>query len=378
MYIERLELKNFRNLDPLALDFSSDSIALFGANAQGKTNLLEALYVCATGKSFRSKSSRDLIAHHEEFAWLRAIFNRQGVRHQIELHLHPRKKTLVVDDRKAQSAVKLLEMVNVVSFFPDDLRIVKGSPEDRRRFFDRSIANHRAQFVAATLSYQRALKSRNQLLRDKSPVDPMLVQAFDAQLIQHGSFLQRCRQEQIDALQPLLKKYFAQMLGANFSFEITLLSGLGSEHKNCPIDRYAEVFQESLKQRFFVDQQRGNTTVGPHRCDVSFRLNGKSARDFASQGQQRVMVLSLKLAEVAFLRSRLGCTPILLLDDVSSELDRDKTRILFELVQNSESQAWISTTGVVPIPLSSETQRYRVHGGQVCPTAGTDASELNI
>lgn len=361
MQIEHLETFHFRNLAPLSLDLSGGVVVLEGPNAQGKTNLLEALFVCATGKSFRKARPREILAHHAQKGHVKARLRRQGVRHEVEVSLWPTRRTVKVDDRGLKRASRLLELINVVAFFPDDLRIVKGSPEERRMFLDRAVANARPEFVDATLAYHKALKARNSLLRHDR-VDRTLIEVYDEQLVQHGTILQRCRQDTLQELTPAAVERFGHMMPAPKALELDLDPGLGENVPYSP-----EAFAQALRESYPRDRKRGLTHRGPHRGDLLVSIGGQPARQFASQGQQRTAVLSLKLAEVAVLTKRLGCAPILLLDDVSSELDEARTAMLFELVSALESQVWISTTGAAPLPLPSTAQRWRVQAGEVTP-----------
>lgn len=362
MFIEHLEIFRFRNLGEQSVDFGPGVVALVGQNAQGKTNALEALYVCATGKSFRGASPRELIAHGEEKATLRARFLRHGVRHDVEVAIFPTRRSVRVDDRLVSQTSRLLELLNVVAFFPDDLRIVKGSPEERRRFLDRAVANASPEFVDAAIAYGKVLKARNSLLRAPQ-VDTVLLGVHNDQLVEYGTIIQQCRERALEALKPVAEEHFARVMRTGVSITLGLDPGLGAEGA-----LYSpEAFLLALERSYPRDRKRGITHVGPHRADLLMSLDGQPARAFASQGQQRALVLSLKLAEVQILEGKLGCAPILLLDDVSSELDTERSRALFDLVERLESQVWLTTTGAVELPLPQSTAFYGVRGGTILP-----------
>lgn len=360
MHIEHLEARQFRNLEALSLELPPGFVVIEGPNAQGKTNTLEALYVCATGKSFRSAPPRELVRHDEEAAKLSAVFSRQGVRHQIEVGLTTR-RSIRVDGRALRKTSQLLDLVNVVAFFPDDLRIVKGSPDDRRRFLDRAVANYRAELLDATTAYDKALRSRNRILRDheKPPYD--VLEVYDAQLCRHGEVIHRCRGEVLEELGPLAEAIFSDLMGESMSLELALDGGLPGRAAEDFATRFAEVLQESYRK----DVARGSTSFGPHRGDLLLSINGRDARSFGSQGQQRASVLALKLAEVQTLGERLDSPPILLLDDVSSELDAQRTAKLFAAIASLETQVWVSTTGAAPLPIPGGALRLSVRAGTV-------------
>lgn len=365
MYIEYLCAQQFRNLAPLELSLSPAPVLLVGDNAQGKTNILEALALCTTGRSFRNAKTAELIRHDATCASLTARFCRQDVRHDIALTIAGQHRTIRVDGRGLRQTTHLLELVNIVSFFPDDLRIAKGSPEERRRFLDRTIANHRPDFVEAALAYAQVVKSRNALLRAATPVDRRLVTVYDEQLVRYGQVMDVARRETLAALTPLAAARFGEIMSGQGALALTLESGVP------PADDFATGFREALTRSFAQDRARGMTTVGPHRADLRMHIAERDARHFASQGQQRAIVLSLKLAELEYLAARLGAPPILLLDDVSSELDFERATEFFRAATASGSQMWVSTTGTTTLPMPENTQRFRVSGGYVTPLEGT-------
>lgn len=368
MHIEHLEAYHFRNLERFSLDLGPGVVVFEGANAQGKTNLLEAMYVCATGKSFRRARPRELLRHDQERGWLRARFSRQGVRHDVAISLEPQRRVIEVDGRLLRRASRLLEIINIVAFFPDDLRIVKGSPDERRNFLDRAVANHRQEFVEATLRYLKALKTRNLLLRDKA-LNRAVLAAYDEQLVEYGTTLYRDRVEVLARLRPAVERYFTRIMQVDAEVGLKLLSGLqgasaGPERDPEPTP---DAFRAALAQSYRRDRMRGSTQVGPHRSDLEISIDGMPARRFASQGQQRALVLALKLAEAEYLEQALDSAPCLLLDDVSSELDAERTRMLFTVVAELRCQVWVTTTRSSLLPLSSRDQILTVRAGNIFP-----------
>jgi DNA replication and repair protein RecF len=360
MHIERLRTYNFRNLQRIEVNLDHHMVLIRGPNAQGKTNILEALYLCATGKSFRRAPSKELIRHGEDEGWVEADFVREEVRHKIRVNLGSNGRGVIVDDRLLRKSSKLLELINVVAFFPDDLRLVKGSPEERRRFLDRAVANQYTEFVDASLSYQKALRSRNALLK-KGTSDARLIDVFDEALINYGLVIHRCRQKAIENLRQPVKDIFSSIMGEDSVLRVELKSGIAGE----AVDIDADSYQQALKESFEMDRRRGITHRGPHRGDLILLLNGLSAQRFASQGQQRSIVLSLKIAEVCELKERLGCSPILLLDDVSSELDSKRCEMFFALVESLGSQVWVSTTGATQLPISKNVPVLEIEEGVI-------------
>ncbi len=359
MHIESLKLKSFRNLAAVDLTLPATTILLSGKNAQGKTNLLEAVYLAATGRSFRFAAPADMVEHGEPRAHIGAVFVRQDVRHQIDVELSAAGRSLRVDGRGQRHLAALVGLVNVVAFFPDDLRITKGEPEQRRRFFDRVVASCRPQFLPAALAYARTLRSRNALLRQQAGRD--LVHAYDEQLVLHGALVHRCRQEVLSLWAPFAAHRFAGLAAADEGLHIALMSGV----PKATGDDIAEPLRAALTAAYPRDAARGMTTTGPHRADLLFTLGGREARTYASQGQQRSLVLALKLGEVDAVYSRTGDQPILLLDDVSSELDQERTALLFAQLTGKVGQVWVTTTGSTPLPLPHSAHLLTVDHGRV-------------
>jgi DNA replication and repair protein RecF len=361
MKITRLAATHFRNLSRFDLSFDEGSIVFRGGNGQGKTNLLEAVYVCATGRSFRHASPRELLAFGEERATLEATVVRQDVRHDVDVEITQAHRGMRVDGRHVRHAARLLELVNVVAFFPDDLRVAKGGPDERRRLLDRAIANYRPDFVEASIHYAKVLKSRNVLLRDRGRVDRALLAAFDDQLVRYGAVVHACRADGLAALSPLATERFAAIMSKAGPLRLELKSGVPQRTG----EAFADALRRGLIESLNRDLARGVTSIGTHRADLGLEIDGKDARVFASQGQQRALVLALKLAEVQALTARLNSPPILLLDDISSELDTHHTSLLFAAVREVGSQLWISTTGAAPLPLNKEAQVFEVVSGNV-------------
>lgn len=368
MRLERLAAAGFRNLAPFDLSLDPRAVVVRGPNAQGKTNFLEALYVCATGRSFRGATSAELLAYDADVGSLRCTLSRQDVRHDIEVELTRDRRSMRVDGRNLASTSRLLTIVNVVAFFPDDLRIAKGSPEERRRFLDRAVGNYQPDFVEAAQAYAKALKARNALLKQgRAPggIDRELLSVYDEQLVKHGALVQARRTAALAKLVPVAQRCFREIMGSALEIEFTLTQGFDGDD-SAP---YAEGFVLALQRALTKDRALKQTTVGPHRADVRMLLEGHDARTMASQGQQRAMVLALKLAEVETLAHELTSPPILLLDDVSSELDAERTQQLFRTVEGLGCQLFVSTTGAVPLPVREGAQWLSVSEGRLSTLA---------
>ncbi len=371
MNFEQLSLRNFRNIEEAKLVTQGAAcVVLQGANAQGKTNVLEAMYMVATGRSFRLAPARHMLRHESLTGALKATIVRAEVRHEVRVALHPNGRTIEVDGRNLRQVTQLLDMVNMVAFFPDDLRIAKGSPEERRRFMDRATANNQPPFVEAALAYHKALRSRNALLKDGRGADRAMVQVYDSQLVRFGSQMHLARLAWLREVLPVAREHFFAFMPQTSELAVMLQSGMWEGEGATDLSAIAEVYTEALQRSYGRDRARGMTCLGPHRADLVSLIDGSDARQFASQGQQRSLVLALKLAEVVCLTRRLGAPPILLLDDVSSELDAQRTRRLFEVIEACRSQVWVSTTGAVKLPISRDASWFTVEEGRLTQTSG--------
>ena len=364
MHIEFLSLRQFRNLVPLDIKFSKGTVFIRGDNGQGKTNLLEAIYFCATGKSFRRATHQQIIAHHCNSMQLKARIERQSIYHDIEIGLEDKRRSIQVDGRGIRKTSSLFELLNIVAFFPDDLRIIKGSPEERRRFLDRFVANQAPSFLDAHGHYTKLLTSRNALLKAQGRLDPILLESYDEGLIEHGAQMHMLREQALEILKPKAQNYVKDILGGETASELGLESGLKMA---CEPGDFKESFRNALRESFPKDRARGITSVGPHRADLLVELDGVDARHFASQGQQRALILAMKLGEVEILTEHLQAPPILLLDDVSSELDTRRTQHLFSLIRRVGGQVFVTTTGAADLPSLPEDQSFYVRNGCVEP-----------
>ncbi len=333
MQIKTLKLTNYRNYENLYLDLSEDVNIIIGENAKGKTNILESIYMSATSKSNRLSSDKEIVKMGEDFSIISVDYIRDDIAHNTTLKLNRLgKKELAIDGEKKKKISSLLGNIFVVFFSPDDLEIVKGAPSVRRRFLDIEICQIDRFYLKNLSSYQKVLKERNTLLKNKN-INRDLIRVYDEQLVKYGINIIKSRE---DFLEDLANTY------SNLHFKI---SGKKEEakiiyKKNVDEDE----FLNKLNDNFFLDKDRKNTSVGPHKDDFTFISNGINLRNFGSRGQLRTAVLSLKLAEIEEIKKRVDVFPILLLDDVLSELDENRQYFLIE--QLNEIQTIITGTGV--------------------------------
>ena len=362
MMIESIELENYRNYGQLHMDFSPGTNILYGDNAQGKTNILEAVYVCCTTKSHRGSRDREIIQFDKEESHIKLNVRKKDVPYRIDMHLKKNKpKGVAINGIPIRKASELFGIVNVVFFSPEDLNIIKNGPAERRRFIDMELCQLNKLYVHALIRYNKVIIQRNKLLKElpfHSDYENML-DVWDMQLVQYGSQVIRFRREFIRKLNDIIIGIHRKLSGEkeilNLSYEP---------------DTEISDLEAAVKKNREVDIKLKTTTVGPHRDDMSFIVNGIDRRKFGSQGQQRTAALSLKLAEIELVKYIVKDYPVLLLDDVLSELDGSRQEHLLEGID--QIQTLITCTGLEDF-LSRRfpiDQIYRV-------VEGTVTSEMN-
>ena len=336
MIIKSLELSNFRNYESLRLDFSEGTNIFYGDNAQGKTNILESLYMISTTKSHRGVKDRDLIRFGQEEAHIRSVLIKNDLDYQVDMHLRKSgSKVIAVNGQKLKKAAGLLGLLNVVFFSPEDLSIIKNGPSERRRFIDMELCQLDSFYLYNLNNYNKIVNQRNKLLKDiytnyslKETLD-----IWDSQLISYGSKIIERRVSFINQLNEIIYDIHKKLSGDREEILIKYEPNV-----------LIEEFETKLKQSQEKDIKLKMTTVGPHRDDICIDVNGIDIRKFGSQGQQRTAALSLKLSEIELVKKITKDTPVLLLDDVLSELDSNRQKYLLDSIGNI--QTIITCTGL--------------------------------
>jgi DNA replication and repair protein RecF len=348
--VDRLYLKDFRNYEEL--DFGTDkNITIFvGDNAQGKTNILESIYLLATGRSHRANRDQELLRWNSTSFTVKAQYLRQGIQHVIEYRFTEGAKQKTIQLDGVESRVKdIIGQITTVSFSPEDLQLVKGMPALRRRFIDLELSQVNPAYYRFLQQYNHILFQRNnalRLIRERKQPEQLL-DVWDIQLAEVGAKIVQKRMEAIKKIAMLAR--LMQRKITDGREELSLQYESRSEYKNIP-EQAQEIMDQELKKARSLDIMRANTSIGPHRDDLSMMVNGNDLRIFGSQGQQRTGVLALKLAELEFMKSETGEYPILLLDDVLSELDSQRRKCLVETIKD-RVQTFITTTGVYNLDL---------------------------
>ncbi len=336
MILKSVALSHFRNYGSLYLEFDRGTNILYGDNAQGKTNVLESVYVSGTSKSHKGSRDRELIQFGEEEAHIRTIVEKNGLEHQIDMHIKKNKpKGIAVNRVPIKKASELFGILNIVFFSPEDLNIIKNGPSERRRFLDLELCQLDKIYLFQLTKYNKALNQRNKLLKDMGfrPELKDTLPVWDEQLVECGKKVIRARKEFISRLGEIVRTIHWDISGGKEDLKLSYEP-----------DTEEDEFEKKLSGRRERDLKLGMTSVGPHRDDMCFLVGGVDIRKFGSQGQQRSCALSLKLSEIDLVKESIKDTPVLLLDDVLSELDSSRQNFLLNRIH--DIQAVVTCTGL--------------------------------
>lgn len=366
MELLHLAIQDFRNLVSVELTPSRRATVAVGQNGQGKTNLLEALYVLATLKPLRGSRLSELIRFGQGHARVTGKFLLSGATRDISVDITPGARQASVDGKRAARLEDYFGGVSVVAFTPEDLAVVKGGPDGRRGFLDRAVFNRFPVYLKESRDYLRALKSRNTLLKQHAA--PEYLDAYNVALARTGSRVLVRRRALMAELAPRAEAAFHAIAKtgdpARYDYAPTPFAEL---YREAEVEALETALLAALEQRTRRDRERGFTSVGPHTDDLTLELGGRSARSYASQGQQRAFVLAWKVAEIENLSATLGYQPLLLLDDVSSELDPERNAYLMHYLAACGAQVFLTTTeaSLVSAAAGDDTLWCRVEQGRV-------------
>ena len=336
MYIESVQLKNFRNYESLEINFDKDTNILYGDNAQGKTNILEAVYLCGTTKSHRGSKDKEMIRFGEEEAHIRMMLKKNDLSYKIDMHLKKNKaKGVAINGLPIHKARELFGIINLVFFSPEDLNIIKNGPGERRRFIDLELCQLDSVYLTELASYNHIVNQRNKLLKDiyTNPKLRDTLDIWDMQMVQYGNQIIEKRKIFVNELNEIARDIHKNLTGGIEELEVIYEPSADSSS-----------FAEEIERNKEKDIRMKLTSVGPHRDDLMFMVNGIDIRKYGSQGQQRTAALSLKLSEIYLVKKKIKDTPVLLLDDVLSELDSNRQNYLLESI--NDIQTLITCTGL--------------------------------
>lgn len=360
MQVKTLSLSHFRNYEQAVIEPDAGVTVFTGPNAQGKTNILEALHLCCLGRSHRTARDEELIAWGQNAARVSVETAQKDGTHDVTILLsrtQKKKKTVRIGSRQAERIGELLGHVCGVLFSPEDLQIVKSGPAERRRFIDMQLSQLRPAYFYALQRAVRTLNQRNALLKEiaRQPALLPTLDAWDEQLAQCGAIIAENRRQAVERLGELAAGAHASLTGGREALRLRYLSQIKGP------GNIEEAFLARLKAARSEDLRRMTTTVGIHHDDIAITIDDKEARTFGSQGQQRSAVLSLKLAQLELAEEERGEAPILMLDDVMSELDPQRRRQLIERIDRV--QTFVTCTDLLDLAGARQGCVYRVENG---------------
>ncbi|MFW6281546.1 MAG: DNA replication/repair protein RecF [bacterium] len=364
MYLEKIFLKNYRNIKKNIIKLNPGINILIGDNGQGKTNFLESIYILGTGSSHRTNRDKELINWKKESTLIQVNLVKKDYSIKISLIDNTSKKPKI-NDNPLEKFTELIGNLNVVLFSPEDLKLVKGSPANRRKFLNIEVSQVSSYYHKLLNKYNHVLKQRNNLLKNirSNTSSNEMLEVWDEQLSELGAKIIKKRLEVIEKLKILARLNQRKITEGTENLSI--------EYKNSIKDNIEEendikvIFKQNLVNNRNKEIERGYTITGPHRDDLIFKINEKDVRKFGSQGQQRTVALSLKLAELEFMKSEIGEYPILLLDDVFSELDKKRKNTLINVIKNNIQTIITSTDFEEFESFSNSIKYFKVNNGNL-------------
>jgi DNA replication and repair protein RecF len=354
--VTALHARGFRNLSALSFEPGSHFNVIHGDNGAGKSNLLEAIYYLGALKSFRGAKTEDLIGLADDRASIEARISGGPAPHRLRVSLgRGQRRKLELDGKRPRSSSVWYQSVRMVLFHPGDLVLAAGGADKRRAFIDRILEQMDPVYASTMSRYEKALRSRNRLLKQEE-ADRRSIHAYDAILSKAGAVIGQARKRMIEDLGPRVERAFSDVFAGDTRLRVRYLPRVEPTESS---------IAQALESSFPKDRARGFTAEGPHGDDLELRLQDVAARHHGSQGQHRTIVLALKTAELDLLTARTGRVPILLLDDVSSELDRSRNRRFFEVLSQAGGQVFLTTTHPEFILLEDDRIDFHVDGGRV-------------
>lgn len=333
MHIKSLTLKDYRSYQNHTFEFSPNVNILVGKNAQGKTNVLEAIFFMILGRSFKTSKEKEVIAWEKDKAYIKGEFQKKYREIKIEMFFDKNcKKSVKIDEINIKKIGELMSSVNGVFFSPDELRLVKDSPEERRRFMNVVLSQINKRYFYMLGRYEKVLANRNKLLKESKSIEVLkdTIDIWDRALADFAEKIYTERNNFIKEMAPYALKAHEYLSGGKENITLEYKSSFSGEN-------YADKMLKALSKNLEKDFKLGYTTVGVHRDEIDFYLNGVEVKTFGSQGQQRTVALSLKLAELEFIKNKIGEYPLLLLDDVFSELDAERRKKLLKFASKTQT-----------------------------------------
>lgn len=358
MYIKNIMLANYRNYESLSLELSKNVNVFIGDNAQGKTNVLEAIYYCAFAKSHRTSKDRELINWKNDKAYISLLVGKDRLDKRIDINiLRDGKKAIKVNFIKVAKIGELFGTFNVVMFSPEDLKVIKEAPNLRRKLLDMELSQINKKYYFNLVQYNKILNERNILLKSRN-FNKDVLEVYDLQMVEYADYIISKRLEYIDKINFYGKKIHEEITAGKESIKFKYSC-------NVDLNNYKENYLKKLQDNINRDCEKGLTSVGPHRDDFNVFLNDIDAKTFGSQGQQRTAILTMKFSSLKIIKEITGEYPVLLLDDVLSELDVNRKRYILSTIQGI--QTVITCTGIEVLSeyLDSNAKIFNVSSGRI-------------
>ena len=353
MWIKKIKIKNFRNYEKEEINLEKNINIFYGQNAQGKTNIIESIFLCSLGKSFRAKKDNEMIKLNEQNAMVEIEYEKSDREGKIKIEIG-NKKNIYLNGIKIKKLSELLGNLNIVIFTPDDINILKGGPQNRRRFLDIMISQLRPNYMHILNLYLKTIEQRNKYLRQikEEHKDENLLEIWDEKLAEYAVKIYEYRKEFIEKIIKKINIIHKNITNGEEQIELEYITECDNKEK----------YLQLLKERRKLDIIKGFTTKGIHRDDFVIYINKKEIKIFGSQGQNRTAMLSLKLAELQVIYDEIGEYPILLLDDFMSELDRTRRKNFLENIEGTQ----VIITGTEKLDIENlKYLEYNVSNGKV-------------
>lgn len=359
MYIKKIQMLNYRNYKSLNIDLGKNVNVFMGDNAQGKTNILEAIYYCAFAKSHRTSKDKELISWNEDKAYISVLVGKDRLDKTIDINiLKDGKKAIRINKIKASKIGELFGNFNVVMFSPEDLRIIKDSPSIRRKFIDMELCQLDSKYYYNLVQYNKVLNERNIILKNRK-IDKNIIDIYDIQLANFGNNIIKKRLYYINKLNLYGRNIHKEISSGKENIEFKYISTVKD------FENIEDNFYTLLKKNREKDIDKGITSIGPHRDDFTVFINGIDTKSFGSQGQQRSAVLTMKFSSLKIIKELTSEYPVLLLDDVLSELDFNRKKYILSTI--GDIQTIITCTGIEDLTsyLDKKSKVFKVKDGEI-------------
>lgn len=374
MALTRLSLKNFRNFGAIEITPHPEFNFIFGRNAQGKTNLIEAIYYLSALKSFRTSDKLELMARGAEFAAMGARYGKDGLDWEVSVALTPQERRVLVNGKKPASRKEFHELMPLILFEPRDIYLFRDSPSGRRQFLNRALFLQDAGFLSLVTDYEKIISQKNRLLKERPDFEQISI--WNERLADLGAHIIAQRAKWFHDIRSELSEEYRAISGSEEDLRLLyrpsqdVLSGIAADEASISEDDVRATLKSRLDARFRDEIERREAFVGPHRDDFAAELSGRDVGSYGSQGENRSAVIALKLAQLKLFSREFGKTPLFLLDDVASELDATRCRYLFRYLRDEQAQVFLTTTenDLIGDEFSGRSTVFRMEQGLVTPS----------